>query len=103
LGYYKLACQGKTQLLTRFNIVFKEPQTTTGYKKAESAKFLRLANTYYFKIGEKAPIQVSKKKDLESIFGNKSKDIISFVKKEKLSFKKEKDLIILTEFINKMD
>ena len=49
-GYYQLLQKGKVQLLSRYNIVFKEATTTTGYKAPEPAKLERNSNTYYLTI-----------------------------------------------------
>ena len=99
-GYYKLVEDGKIQLLSRFNIVFKEGTTTTGYKAAEPPKFNRNANSLYLKIGTKEPQQLSKKKDIGRIFGPKAKEITALMKAEGLNFRKEGDLIKLVNLLS---
>ncbi|MBU1013103.1 MAG: hypothetical protein KKG99_08850 [Bacteroidetes bacterium] len=99
-GYYQLLQKGKVQLLSRYNIVFKEATTTTGYKAPEPAKLERNSNTYYLQIGTDEPQEISGKKDIQTIFGSESPKIEAFIKKEKLNVRKEADLIELVKFIN---
>ncbi len=99
-GYYKLVEDGEIQMLSRFNIVFKEATNTTGYKAAEPPQFNRNANSHYIKIGTKEPQQLSKKKEIEKVFGAKSKEILAFIKKEKLNIRKEQDLKELVQHLN---
>jgi hypothetical protein len=99
-GYYKLVEDGRIQLLSRFNIVFKEGTTTTGYKAAEPPKFNRNANSLYLKIGTEEPQQLSKKKDIGRIFGPKAKEVLALMKTEDLNFRKEGDLSKLVNLLN---
>jgi hypothetical protein len=100
-GYYKLVEDGEIQLLSRYNIVFKEATNTTGYKAAEPPKFNRNANSFYVKLGTKEPQQLGKKKEIEKVFGSESKEILSYIKKTKLNIRKEQDLVKLVQHLNK--
>lgn len=103
LGFYKLTADGNTQLLTRYNIYFTGATQTTGYKAAEPPKFNKNPNTYFIKIGDNAPVRISKKKDLQIIFSTKSKELLAYVKKEKINIRKEDGLIKLVQFINQIN
>lgn len=100
-GYYQLVSDGKVKLLSRYNIVFEEGTTTTGYKKPRPPRLIRNSNTFYLQIANNEPQQVSAKKDLEAIFGQQSQEMKAFIKKEKLNIRQEADLAKLIKFINK--
>ncbi len=100
-GYYKLLEDGEIKLLLKYNVVFKKAVPTTGYEEAEPPKLERISDTYYILQGNNEPQQISKKKDIDLIFGPKSSEIDNYIKKEKLNVKKEEDLIKLVEFVNK--
>ncbi|MBU1013104.1 MAG: hypothetical protein KKG99_08855 [Bacteroidetes bacterium] len=99
-GYYQLLQDGKVRLLSRHNIVFKEATKTTGYKAAESAKFEKNSNTFYLQKENDEPHEISNKKDLIAILGPQGEKINLLIKKEKINFRKEEDLIKLLKFIN---
>ncbi|PKP33665.1 MAG: hypothetical protein CVU00_10390 [Bacteroidetes bacterium HGW-Bacteroidetes-17] len=99
-GYYQLLHEGKVRLLSRHNIVFKEATRTTGYKAAESAKFEKNSNTYYLQKENDEPHEISNKKDLVAMLGPQGEKINLLIKKEKLNFRKEEDLIKLVKFMN---
>ena len=99
-GYYKLVEDGKIQLLSRYNIVFKEATNTTGYNAAQPPQFNRNANSLYVKLGTKEPQQLGKKKEIEKVFGSESKEILSYIKKTKLNIRKEQDLVKLIQHLN---
>ena len=99
-GYYQVLDNGNTKLLLQYNITFVDKTEPEPYKSAQPPKFQKNVNTYFFKIGSTEPQQVSKKKDIETIFGEKSNLILDFVKKQKIKLNEEIDLVKLAEYIN---
>ncbi|EZH74406.1 hypothetical protein ATO12_11595 [Aquimarina atlantica] len=75
----------------------KAKAANTSYHKNTPAKFTD-QHTYYLEIGEKLFLVSSSKKKTISIFPNNQKEVKDFIGKEKLSLKKEKDLVKLVNF-----
>ena len=91
----------KVQLLKEEKIKFIEKiEATSSYQKDKPAKFRRQGDDYYIKLGTNdAQYLPSKKKDLAKAFPSKSKEISSFIKKNKLKLNKEEDLIKVAEYL----
>lgn len=103
-GYFVHANDSKSKhkLLIKEAIKFIEKKTSeTGYDKARPAKFKRLKDTYFISIGDDPAVEFpKKKKDFSKSFPNKHKDIMSFIKKNKIKTSKEDDLVKLINYIN---
>lgn len=102
-GYYQLLTTGKIQLLTRHHIAFRDAESPNGISQPRPARFERKSSTFFMKIGENIPLQISKKKDIQSIFGKESKQILAYIKSEKINVRKKTQLIKLVRFINQIN
>ncbi len=99
-GYFSLKHAGDVQLLSKYNIGFKDAVPAGAYAQSTPPTFQSKANTFFIKIKDEAPVSIAKKNDLKKIFGKQSNEILSFIKKEKLNIREEEDLIKLIEYIN---
>lgn len=102
-GYYQLLTTGKIQLLPRHHIAFRDAESPNGISQPRPARFERKSSTFFMKIGENIPLQISKKKDIQSIFGKESKQILAYIKSEKINVRKKTQLIKLVRFINQIN
>jgi hypothetical protein len=103
-GFFKLATNNKTSnLLVRESIELKEAiKPKTGYGEYTPSKFRRVKDTYFINF-TKNDIAISlpkKKKSFYNAFSSHSKSIQKFVKNNKLSIKKEKDLAKIITYYN---
>jgi len=102
LKYFIVQNKGENKLLTRQVIKFteaREPQssyqkgTPADYKRKDDEHFLALNNTTFVKIP-------SNKKSFYDLFGNKSSEIKTYVKKNKLNHKDIDDLRKVVDHFN---
>ena len=104
-GYFVIvsdADEGKKPLLLKERIVFIEKQKAkTSYDKTKPAQYKRKSDQYFTLDDNGIAIELpSNKKDLAKTFPKHSKDILSFIKSNKIKTSKEEDLIQLINYIN---
>jgi len=97
---------GPSLLLKKQSITFidaKPPKT--GYDTGKPAQFKKTKDKYFFKIDiNTSPVELPKsKKDLAKLFPKQEKAVLSFIKKQGISTKKETDLIKLFNYINTLN
>lgn len=78
------------KILKDYVLTRKETESSGGYVEGK-IKYQKRSDYYYVSDGDFRKIKL-KKSDLLEVFGQKSSQMSSFVKKRKLSFKKEKDM-----------
>ncbi|MEZ4803305.1 MAG: hypothetical protein R2797_11080 [Gelidibacter sp.] len=80
-----------------------EKVATTSYDTPKPATYKRANDEYYIKVGEDAAIEMpTNKKDIAKLFPKQEKNILSFIKENKIKTKKEEDLNMLMEYINQI-
>ena len=99
-SYYELLASGKSYLLAKKDIGYREAEPPKPIVESQPAKFFKRNDTYYVVIGGALPVLIKNKKMLVEIFEDKKDEIGKFIKKEKISYKKRKDLIHLVEYYN---
>ncbi len=103
-GYFVILSniKSKISLLKKERIMFVESKVgVTSYQEDKPAHFKRVNDKYFLKIEDNpAKILPKNKKDIAKIFPEHSKEILSFIKKNKIKTSKEADLIKLASFIN---
>jgi hypothetical protein len=102
-GYFRIATSGKANLLVKQNINLKDPEPAAPYKEAIPAKFVKLADEYFVRIGEAEAMKVSSRKELLSVLTDKSREIDAYLKKNKTRFNRLEDLIQLIDYYNRID
>ncbi|MFK7782235.1 hypothetical protein [Psychroserpens sp.] len=101
-GYFVIASNSPKPLLVKEKIVFKDKQKAkSGYDKARPAEYKR-KDDLYFTLNEKGiAIELpSNKKELAKTFPKHTKDVLSFIKANKIKTSKQNDLIRLLNYIN---
>ena len=93
----------KISLLKKEIIDFIEAKAAkSSYEKDKPAKFLRKSDEFYVYLNDEVIFLPKNKKKLIQFFSQYSKkDVKSFIKKEKLNAKEEKDIKTIVEFLNK--
>lgn len=79
---------------------YEKVEAASSYQPDKPAKFRREDDRYYLKLGNAIKPFPSKKKDLLKAYPKHSKKIKSYIKENKLSTKKEKDLLKIAEYVS---
>lgn len=103
-GYFDVLTPSNqnTVLLKKESIKFlKEKYATTTYGTARPARYERATDDFYLKFGEEsAQLAPTNKKKFAMLFPGKEKQILDFIKSERIKLKDEKDLIKIINFTN---
>jgi len=93
---------GKNSLLARQIVRFiKAREATSGYDTGKPADYKRRKDELYMILDDKGVVKVpTKKKDFYKAFGANSASVKSYMKKNKLGYKKEKDLKKIVQYLN---
>jgi len=105
-GYLaQLNTKGRSLLLKKQSISFIDAKPSkTGYDQGTPAQFKKAKDKYFIKIDNGNPVELPKnKKDIARLFPKHEKGILTFIKKQSISTKKETDLIKLFNYINTLD
>jgi hypothetical protein len=101
--YFLQLTSGNVSLYAKKRKTFREAKKPQGYADAVAAKYIDLADEIY--LGTSTALVVTKlpkKKELPSYFEGKETEIASFMKKERISTNKVKDLIELINYYNSL-
>jgi len=105
-GYLaQLNQKGPALLLKKQSIAFIDAQTSnTGYDQGVPAQFRQSKDKYFIKTREGNIVEIQKnKKDLAKLFPKYEKELLSFIKKQGISTKKETDLIKFINYLNSLN
>jgi hypothetical protein len=101
-GFLALLDSGKVVLMSKKVVMLREKKKGTGFEEASPAKFIRGQDLYFYKIGERGITKVSSLKSLIESLPDRQDDVNQFVKKEKISVKKEEDLVKVIKYYNSL-
>jgi len=79
---------------------YEKKPAVTGYDKEKPAEYKRLNDVYYYRQGDKVSLLPQKRKDFLKLFPQHSSELKDYIKENKISLKKDEDLITLFEYIN---
>ncbi len=93
---------GKIKLFSKKQVkYYKAKLAITGYDKDKPAEFKNISDTHFISInGAYARELPSKKKDIANLFPKNSKEVLNFIKKNKIKTSREEDLIELIGYLN---
>lgn len=100
--FIKLSENNGIGLLKKENVkFFKEVKAVSTYDKARDAKYKRGNDQYFIKIHDNNAVELSRnKKEIAQLFPENSKNILGYIKSNKLNTKIEADLIKLVTYIS---
>lgn len=101
-GFMLLLNKGNAKLYARPRVDFRDAVPPGAYKDAQPAKFIGQATNYYIRVGNEAALLIEKKKDLVDAFPDHQKELTSFIKKNKITHRKEDKLKALVTFYNEL-
>ncbi len=97
-GYLSLVYSGKSALYRRDYKVFMEGVPSNGIVNEIPSKIVNRPKEFYLQIDAGMPKYFKNSKDLTTLLLNHKHEVDSFIKKEKINFKKEPDLIKLITY-----
>lgn len=100
--FIKISTDSKVSLLKKEKVQYLgEKIATSTYDRARPAKYKRANDRYYIMLeGENAQVLPRKNKDLAKLFPDHTKDILSYIKTNKIKTSKEEGLIKLITYIS---
>jgi len=98
--YFIEAVDGWCKLLIKKNTVLREAKPSVGIVEAKPAKFIDNKDSFFVKIGDAPAEMIQSNKTLLLALEDKETQIATFMKKEKLSYKKIKDLKKIINYYN---
>ncbi|MGC3947671.1 MAG: hypothetical protein QM762_24740 [Chryseolinea sp.] len=103
VGFFALLDSGEMMLLAKKEIVYTAAMKGRALDGSDlPAQYKPAPDTYYYKLGENAPKEVDNLKGLLADLPDNQSAIAEFAKKEKISCKKEKDLVALAKRYNQL-
>jgi hypothetical protein len=104
-GFLTLLDSGKVMLLSKKMVTYvdaKASKALDGSEITSPAKFSRSPDTYYYKVGDGELQKVGSIKDMIANFPDMQEELLKYAKKEKISPKKEAELIQLVHYYNSL-
>lgn len=102
-GYFTLLDSGKVMLFSKKIVTYRERQDAKALESASTpAKYSRASDVYFYKIGNGELQKVDNIKNLVASFPDKQEELNRFVKKEKISPRKEEELRKLVRYYNSL-
>jgi hypothetical protein len=103
LGYFAMLDSGRVSLFAKKKIVFipaKQGGALDGSN--QPAEYRKSPDVYYIKVGDGPLQEVGNLKSLIAAFPDKQDELSQFAKKEKISPRKEKELVQLVQHYNSL-
>jgi len=103
LGYFAVLDSGKVTLYSKKKIVF-QPFKKGGKLDGsdQPAEFRKSPDTFYYQVGDGQLTEIDNIKTLISALPDKQDELSQYAKKEKISAKKEKDLVQFIKYYNSL-
>lgn len=101
LKYFEINSVGNASLYTKKNVGFIEGKVAkTQFESSKKAKFIEKKDDYFVILNSELIKLPKGKKDFYNLFGDKSSNIKTFMKQEKLNRKKIADVIKVFNYYN---
>lgn len=99
--FFSLFDKNNVELLKKDRVVVqKAKESDNSYGVSEPSKYIKAKLEYYIKRNDGSVMEFPKgKKELIALYPAKKAEIEAFLKENKVSFKEEKDMVKITEFI----
>ena len=102
-GFLNLLDTGKMTLMSKKMIKYQEPLKGKALDGGDlPAKFSRLSDTYFYRFGDGELKEVGNLKEIIASLPDKQEEVKQFAKQEKISPKKEDELLKLVRYYNSL-
>lgn len=100
-GYFEpVVIDGNCSLYLKHDIYLKKAEQSKGYKEAQAAKFVSNPPKIYVSLNNSTLDLVNNKKDFMNLIADHQKELESFIKKNKIKFRKPESVRQLVEYYN---
>lgn len=99
-GFFRVPASGSASLLVKPKVAFRQAEPAQPYKEAQPPTYLRMGDDFYLRAGADAAVKISGKKEIMQVMRDKSTDIDTWLKRNRIKYNREEDLIKLVEFYN---
>jgi hypothetical protein len=101
-GYLTVISDSPNVKMYRRERVFLQPESFPGnsYQSYKPAAYKRGSDEFYIKVKDSEAVFISSKKDLAKLFPEKSKEILDFIKKNKIDLEQEESLAKLGSYLD---
>lgn len=104
MGYFALLDSGEMMLLSKKSIVYTPAMKGRALDGSDMpAQYKPVPDTYYYKLGDGSLKEVDNLKALLADLPENQSAMADFAKKEKISFKKQKDIVALVKHYNALN
>lgn len=104
LGYFTMLDSGKVMLFAKKKIVYLDAKKGGALDGSDMpAQYKRSPDSYYFKIGDGDLQEAESVKTIIGGLPDKKDELTQYAKKEKISVKKEKELVQFIEYYNSLN
>jgi hypothetical protein len=102
-GFLNLLDSGKVMLVAKKVVKYQEPMKGRALDGGDlPAKFSKSSDAYFYRVGNGELQEVDNIKDMIASFPDKQEEVKQFAKKEKISPKKEEELVKLVRYYNSL-
>ncbi len=84
-GFFQVLAEGTATLLIKYSVAFLEKEAVKAFADPKPARFDDIQKTYYLTIKNSIAQQITTKKKLLELFGEKKGEMETFISKNKLS------------------
>ena len=99
-GYFLVLEKGEATLYSRLRVSLEQPKPPGGYQEAVPARFIDRPEVYFVRIGEEPAVEISKRKDIESVFSSKKNIMNSLINTKRIKPNDEQALLELVKHYN---
>ncbi len=99
-GNFEVLTKGKAALLARYTIKFMEKEKRKAFDDPKPDRYTEVQKFYFIAIGDAPAQKFVNKKGLLELFGVQSQEMETFISKNKLSIRKDDDLIKIVAHYN---
>ncbi|WP_319591130.1 hypothetical protein [uncultured Draconibacterium sp.] len=100
--FFRQLVGGGYSLLAVDEAEYQDPKPARPYVEAKPARFVEKSATYFLHSDADGLVELKNKKSLAEVYPEKTKEINSFLKKEKTGFSSEEDLAKLVNYLNSL-
>ena len=101
-GYMEIMAAGYCSLYKKHTVAYYPPKPPAPFQESSpSGRFSKMAPKYYIGFESNLLLPIGTEKAFIDIVGDREESVKSYIKQNKLKFRKEEDLIEIIEFINK--
>lgn len=101
-GFFRIPESGRVSLLVKPKVALRQAEPPQPYKEAKPPTYLRMGDEYFLKAGQDAAIKVGGKKEVLLIMKDKESEMDTWLKRNKIKFNREEDLVRLVAHYNSL-